>query len=99
MGDQKNITQDVANVLAAELSKLVEGAAVDLQAAATRISTNAVGAAALGRQDLVDECIATGRLMLEQHRIRAVDSSWTAVEAVIGGVIRTLAVMATGGVA
>lgn len=94
MDEDEKLSGDVAKVLEEELSKLIEGAARDLQLAAARLSANAVSAAALGRQDLIDECRATARLLLEEHRLRAVGSSWTAVEAVVGAVIRTLAIAA-----
>lgn len=90
-GETGQLGLDLATVLQEELRQLVEGSAADLSAAATRIATNAVQAAALGRTDLLDECRDTARLVLEQNRLRAVDGSWDAAKAVIGGVLRTLA--------
>lgn len=101
--DQNNnargLGEEIAKVLAEELEGLLKGASEDLQIAATRISTNAIAAASTGRQDLVDECRAQARVLLEENRLRSIGGSWTAVEAVIGAVIRTLAITASGSAA
>lgn len=92
-----SLVEDVARVLREQLDALLFGASEDLQRAAAQISANAVAAAASGRADLVDECRAQARVLLEENRMRAVGGSWAAVEAVLGGVIRTLALVLSAG--
>lgn len=83
--------EDIATVLREQLQKLVHGASEDLAYAANRIAMNAVAAAASGDKEALDECHATAKVLLEQHRLAAVGSSWTAVNAVVGAVVKTIA--------
>lgn len=89
--DKQDPGGELAQVITEQLRNLISGATEDLQTAAAEISANALEAAAAGRPDLVDECQAQARVLLEENRLRAVGGSWTAVEAVLGAVIRTLA--------
>lgn len=83
---------ELGDILAGELRSFVEGAAEDLRTVAARIVADATIAAASGRADLIQECRDNARTLAEAHRLRASSSQWRVFDAIVGTLVRTLAV-------
>lgn len=84
------LLEQLTGLIEDELAGFLEGAQDDLRALATRLSANAINAAASGRQDLVEEARDAARTLAEAQRLSAVDGGWDVFDGVVSTLFGTL---------
>lgn len=86
----ETIQEALADQLASHLQQLALGAAEDVEAYAAEIAADAVEAAALGRDDLLEHLQAQLGALAEKHRLEAAKVANSIVPALISGVAAVL---------